>query len=206
MNATQIVKRAEGPAFATDKKGRIVGWNEAARELLGSMPAKEIRGQPLHTILDLRDAFGNRLDLGQMPLYHMVTRGEPIQGFEVSASKNGGGRVHLSVAVVVVLGPGRANYQTVYLMRPILRRRKADEVIERVLANPANGRHVLDRDNPGQKDVPSLTRRQTVTAMKKSRKRCFSASSPFEAISRASWTSSRCTARWRPFLGRSGTT
>ncbi len=162
MNALQIVKRAEGPAIATDRRSRILGWNTAARELFEHADAKEVIGKPLHSALDVRDAFGNRLDLAQMPLHQMVTRGEPIQGFEIQARKNRGEPVRLLVSVVVVLGRRETEWEVVYLLRPILRRRKADEVIERVLANPANGRHVLDRKESGnEKNVPDLTRRQS---------------------------------------------
>ena len=93
----------------------------------------------------------------------MATRGEQIHGFEIDAKKKCGGLLRLMVSVVVVLGTKRGQYDLVYLLRPILRRRKADEVIERVLASPAHGRHILDRSNGdgnGSNGVPELTRRQ----------------------------------------------
>jgi len=118
--------------------------------------------QEAPTVLDAKDVFGNRLDFAQMPYYQMATRGEPVSGFEIDARKQGGETIRLLVSVVVVLGPKKAECHLVYLLRPILRRRKADEVIERVLANPANGRHVLDRaPSENGEMVPDLTRRQT---------------------------------------------
>jgi DNA-binding CsgD family transcriptional regulator len=161
MNALQIVKRADGPAIATDKRSRILGWNASARELFEHADGKQVVGKRLHSVLDVRDASGNRIDFSQMPLHQMVTRGEPIQGFEIEAKKKTGEAVRLLVSVVVVLGPQKAKWEVVYLLRPIFRRRKADEVIERVLANPANGRHALDRSGTAnEKKVPDLTRRQ----------------------------------------------
>jgi len=162
MNAREIVKRADGPAIATDKKSQVLCWNASARELFEHTDAKQVIGKPLHSALDVRDAFGNRLDFSQIPLHQMVIRGEPIQGFEIEAKKKGGQPVRLLLSVVVVLGRRKTEWEVVYLLRPILRRRKADEVIERVLANPPNGRHVLDRTgSENGKNVPNLTRRQS---------------------------------------------
>ena len=162
MDALGIVKRADGPAIATDKKSRILGWNAAARELFEDADGKHVVGKPFHTALDVRDASGNRIDFSQIPLHQMVTRGEPVQGFEIAARKKTGETVRLLVSVVVVLGPRKVDWEVVYLLRPIFRRRKADEVIERFLANPANGRHVLDRNgSENGKNVPDLTRRQS---------------------------------------------
>ncbi|HXV64548.1 MAG TPA: LuxR C-terminal-related transcriptional regulator [Vicinamibacteria bacterium] len=161
MNALEIVKRAAGPAIATDEKSRIVGWNRAARELLECSTGNDLEREPLNAVLEARDVFGNRLDFAQFPFHQMVTRGEPVNGFEVNARKQNGEALRLLVSVVVVLGPKRGGYHLVYLMRPIYRRRKADEAIERILANSAYGRHVLDRSNGDGGDVPELTRRQT---------------------------------------------
>ncbi len=164
MNALQIVKRADGPAIATDKKGRILGWNAPAKELFEYRDdrARRVIGKLLHTALNVRDAFGNRLDLAHMPLHQMVTRGEPIQGFEIQAAKESGESVRLLVSVVVILGPKKSVWEVVYLLRPIFRRRKVDEVIERFLANPPDSRHALDRKGTAdEKNVPDLTRRQS---------------------------------------------
>jgi DNA-binding CsgD family transcriptional regulator len=124
--------------------------------------SRQVLGKPLHSVMDVRDAFGNRLNFLQMPFHQMVTRGEPIQGFEIEAKKKSGEPVRLLVSVVVVLGRKKSEWEVVYLLRPIFRRRKADEVIERLLANPTNGRHALDRNgSEEEKNVPDLTRRQS---------------------------------------------
>ena len=162
MNASEIVKRADGPAIATDKKTHVVSWNVAALELLELAKGSLVGGTPLNTILQARNVFGNAIDFAQTPFSQMAMRGEPINGFEIAAKKTSGERVRLLISVVVVLGPKRNQYEVVYLLRPILRRRKADEVIERVLANPVNGRHALDRsDSEGSNGAPDLTRRQS---------------------------------------------
>jgi DNA-binding CsgD family transcriptional regulator len=161
MNALDIVKRADGPAIATDKKSRVLGWNQPARDLFEHADGRNVVGKPLHSALDVRDSSGNRIDFSQMPLHQMVTRGEPVHGFEIEARKKSGDSIRLLVSVVVVLGPRKSTWEVVYLLRPIFRRRKADEVIERVLANPANGRNALDRSaNSEDKKRPDLTRRQ----------------------------------------------
>lgn len=160
MNAIEIVKRATGPAIVADEKSRIVGWNRAAIDLLECPNGDEIENEPLSSVLEARDIFGNRLDFAQFPFHQMVSRGEPINGFEINAKRRNGESMRLLVSVVVVLGSKRGRYQLVFLLRPVYRRRRADEVIERILARPVHGRHVLDRSNGGDGDVPELTRRQ----------------------------------------------
>jgi PAS domain S-box-containing protein len=161
MDALEILKRAAGPAIATDEKCRILSWNRAARELLGYDDEAVVEGKLFRDVLEARDIFGNRLAKDSVPFYEMVTRGESVNSFEIFAHTRSGERLRVSVSVVVILGPKPSQYSLVYLLRPILRRRRADEAIERILSNPENGQNVLGRGNPvNTRDMPDLTRRQ----------------------------------------------
>ena len=158
MDALEIVRRATGPAIATDDGDRILAWNHAARELLGHARGFRAEGERLHDLLAIRDVFGNRVETGELPFYEMVTQGEAPRGFELEAKNASGSYLRIAVSVVVVLGPEADRYSLVYFVRPILRRREADEVIERVLAHP-NGSSLYFLSHPG--DCPS--RGETLT-------------------------------------------
>lgn len=157
LNAREIVRRAAGPAIGTDAANRVVAWNRAARQLLGFESEQKALGRAIHEFLQTRDAFGNALPESGAPFFEMVSQGEPVNSFEVSARKASGERVWVTVSVVVILGPRAEQHEIVYLMRPVLRRRRADEAIERLLADQADGKRGAGSRTDGG---PELTRRQ----------------------------------------------
>jgi PAS domain S-box-containing protein len=137
MDASNIVKEAPGPAIATDAGNRILGINRAAVELLG-YDSKRSLGRNLHRLMHVRDTFGNRLSGQQFAFYEMVSRSEPVRSFDIEVRKASGETLRVAVSVIVLLEPGAEDYSLVYQLRPIYRRRKADEAIERILAARGN--------------------------------------------------------------------
>jgi DNA-binding NarL/FixJ family response regulator len=97
----------------------------------------------------------------------MVRIGEAPQSFEVAIITATGKMIRVAVSVVVVLGPQIGEYTLVYLMTPMHRRRRADEAIDRLLAQ-ANLPGVTVPGTPlptgaeqrGSSKQPHLTRRQ----------------------------------------------
>ena len=161
MDALEIVRHATGPAIVTDDRDQILEWNRAARELLGYSREVRVEGESFHDLLAVRDVFGNRLGAGRLSFYEMVTHGEAPRGFELEARKASGEYFRVAVSVVVVLRPKTDRYRLVYFLRPILRRREADEVIERVLAHPDGGSlYFAAHPGNGQPCSELLTRRQ----------------------------------------------
>ncbi len=136
--------------------------NPQARELLG-LGDEALKRKPLHDLIEARDIFGNLLRVDQIPFIEMVTRGESVNSLEICCRQRGSGaRLRLSVSVVVVLGPVLGSYELVYLLRPILRRRKSDEAIERILASPAGASLAAQSTEPVRTEgATELTRRQT---------------------------------------------
>jgi DNA-binding CsgD family transcriptional regulator len=135
MNAKEIVELASGPAIATDADNRIVAWNHAAQRLFGyGEKQATFAGQRLHELISINDAFGNPYRSDGQPFWELATRGEPGNPFELQLPQPDGPALRLSVTAVVVLGAGDREYSVVYLMRPIYRRRRADEAIDRILS------------------------------------------------------------------------
>lgn len=133
--AKEIVAGAQSAAFAIDLTGTIRHWNQGATELLGH-PAPWAVGRKLYQVLEPRDAAGNRFPIDRIPFLEMALRGEPINSFEATLRPAAGARVRVKVAVVVVLDRGPSDHEIVCLLQPMHRRRRSDEVIERLLATP----------------------------------------------------------------------
>ena len=133
MTIEQIVERALGPAIATDSENRVLVLNQAARRLFAYRSNQVVAGKQLHEMLSITDIFGNPFKLDGQPFWELVTRGELVNSFEVHLSQPQGPSLRLSVTAVIVLGP-TADYSVIYLMRPIYRRRRADEAIDRILS------------------------------------------------------------------------
>jgi PAS domain S-box-containing protein len=77
QSAVQLVRDAEGAAFATDGSARIVAWNHAAEELLGHKIAA-VRGKTFSDLVECRDLFGNRICC-ECGIREMIRRGEPVR-------------------------------------------------------------------------------------------------------------------------------
>ena len=65
--AKQITDSTSDPAFAYNKSGRIVAWNEAAGKLLG-YPSAEVLGKNCWDVLNSTDIFGNTYCHANCPL------------------------------------------------------------------------------------------------------------------------------------------
>jgi len=160
-NAAAIVQHAARAAVATDRDNVVLHWNSTATELLG-FPAEEAFGSNLQTLINARDIHGNRLTVEHCAFHEMVRAGEAPQSFELDVITAAGQMERVTVSIVVVLGPRPAEYSLVYLMSPMRRRRRADEAIDRLLAE--NGALVpappTGAGQRGIKQQPKLTRRQ----------------------------------------------
>ncbi|MCU0234560.1 MAG: LuxR C-terminal-related transcriptional regulator [Thermoanaerobaculales bacterium] len=165
-NVATIVGKAARAAVAVDPDNHISHWNKAAVEVFG-FSEDEVLGRNLQQVIQARDVHGNRLPTSHSALHEMIGIGEAPQSFELAVITATGKMLRVAVSVVVVLGPQRGEYALVYLMTPHHRRRRADEAIDRLLAQvnipgvtvpgttaPSGAEH------RGSRQPPSLTRRQ----------------------------------------------
>jgi PAS domain S-box-containing protein len=165
-NAPTIVANAARAAVATDSSNRILHWNDAAIELFG-FTADEVTGRNLQTVIQARDVHGNRLSADYAAFHEMLRIGEAPQSFELAIITATGKMLRVAVSVVVVLGPQHSEYSLVYLVTPMHRRRRADEAIDRLLAQTnlpgitVPGTPVpTGAEQRGTAKQPHLTRRQ----------------------------------------------
>jgi PAS domain S-box-containing protein len=165
-NVPTIVQNASRAAIAVDPHNRIVNWNAAAVELVG-FSADEVLGRNLQQVIQARDVHGNRLSSDHSALHEMVRIGDTPKSFEIAIITATGKMIRVAVTVVVVLGPEATGYHLVYLMTQMHRRRRADEAIDRLLAQTnIPGVTVPGSSAPsgaeqrGTSQQPHLTRRQ----------------------------------------------
>lgn len=71
------------PAFAVDRQGVIVIWNEAAEKALGH-PASDALGAKCWRLLSGEDTFGNLYCCRHCAIREMAFRHEPVNSFELT--------------------------------------------------------------------------------------------------------------------------
>jgi PAS domain S-box-containing protein len=164
-NVPTIVENASRAAISTDSNNLIVHWNTAATELCGFTPDEAV-GRNLQRIIQARDVHGNRLSTDHSAFHEMIRIGEAPQSFELAIITASGKMVTVSVSIIVVLEKKPTDYHLIYLMTPLHRRRRADEAIDRVLAQ-TNLPGITEPGGPptgakqrGTNQPPHLTRRQ----------------------------------------------
>jgi PAS domain S-box-containing protein len=165
-NVPTIVENAARAAVAVGPDNRITDWNAAAIELFG-FTEEEVVGRNLQQVIQARDVHGNRLSADHGAMHEMIRIGEAPQSFELAIITATGKMVRVAVSIVIVLGPQPKEYALVYLMTPMHRRRRADEAIDRLLAQTnipgvtvPGATVATGADQRGTKKAPHLTRRQ----------------------------------------------
>lgn len=165
-NAPTIVENATRAAIAVDPDNIIEHWNDAAIELVG-FTADEAIGRNLQQVIQARDVHGNRLSSAHSAMHEMVRIGEAPQSFELAIITATGKMIRVAVSIVILLGPQPNGYSLIYLMTPMHRRRRADEAIDRILAQTnipgvsvAAATVQTGAAQRGTSNPPHLTRRQ----------------------------------------------
>ncbi|MGH9464990.1 MAG: response regulator transcription factor [Thermoanaerobaculia bacterium] len=135
MDVRQLVVRAHQPAVATDPSDRILAANREFQRLIGWIASRPPAGRPLGQFL--------RLPQGAVPgrqpptLWEALMLGDGGSGFELELTQSENG-LRLAASPIVVLAAAGA-YEIVYLLEPLRRRRRADQVIDRLLATTEPG-------------------------------------------------------------------
>jgi DNA-binding CsgD family transcriptional regulator len=89
------------PAFAVDRQGEIVLWNQAAEEALG-VESAEALGQKCWTLLAGKDIFGNRHCCEHCPIREMAFEHEPVRSFHCAFKTNANGPESFGISCVVI--------------------------------------------------------------------------------------------------------
>jgi DNA-binding CsgD family transcriptional regulator/PAS domain-containing protein len=159
--ARAIVDSASVAAVSTDDENVVRACNRAAVELLGGSP-RTILGRNFQDLTEARDIFGNRLSRDHGAFHDMVKRFEAVQSFKLDILGNTGQHQRVGVSVIVVTGPGTRGHFLVYLLTPMKRRRRADQLIDQILIGTAVGRSAtyVGEQARGAVEACQLTPRQ----------------------------------------------
>lgn len=132
LDAIEIVRLSEVAAVATDSDNRVLACNEAAEELFEHEQARVV-GRDFVSVFEPKDTFGNPMRIQSSTLVHLLQDGTPWRNFDCNLKRACGNHQRATISIIVVLGPLPGQCHTVYMIWPVLRRRKADEVIARLL-------------------------------------------------------------------------
>ena len=165
-NVPTIIENAARAAVATDGDNTVLHWNGAAVELFG-FTADDAIGRNFQRVIQARDVHGNRLSADHGAFHEMIRIGEAPQSFEIAIITATGKMIRVAVSIVIVIGPKATEYTLIYLMTPMHRRRRADEAIDRLLAQAnvpgvtvPGAQQATGADQRGTSRPPHLTRRQ----------------------------------------------
>ena len=103
-------------AFAVDKRGEIVLWNDAAEKSLG-YSASEALGQKCWKLLYGKDHYGNRYCCRHCPVRAMAFRNEPVNSFHFTCKSASGQFVPFGVSCLTVFDKSD-NGMLIHICRP----------------------------------------------------------------------------------------
>jgi len=112
----EILARTADGMVAIGPGLRIVGWNDAAAQLLG-YTAEEIMGKPCFEVLGWHDRCGNAVCDADCPACARSSRDELIETREVMGRSRSGQAVWLSVSTVVPPARMRGDCQMIHFIR-----------------------------------------------------------------------------------------
>lgn len=110
-----LVAAAAAPAFAMDRKDRIVFWNAGAASITG-WSGEEVLGRFCFDVLSGRDLFGNLYCTAECPLVASAAHGEDIAPFLIDMTRKDGRRERIRVQTVPLPGPGAAFQALLHLV------------------------------------------------------------------------------------------
>lgn len=89
------------PAFAVDRHGSVVFWNEAAEQTFG-YPVSQALGEKCWELMCGQDTNGNRYCFKHCPLIEMAFLHEPVQAFHTSFENSSHWQRSFSVSCLTV--------------------------------------------------------------------------------------------------------
>jgi PAS domain S-box-containing protein len=138
---------------AVDSDGKIAYWNRPAEKILGHS-AREVVGRSCCEVFVGRDASGNRLCYKGCHVLTLVSRGEPVQHFDMATRTKAGKPVWLDISILVVPGARPETSTTVHLFRDVTASKEIEILVRERLAQ------ALPSPSRESEPQPELTRRE----------------------------------------------
>lgn len=125
MEKPRIIDDTAEAAFVTSEERTIMGWNQAAQQLLGH-EEPQVLGKPCYEVLGGRDVFGNRFCDVNCPVANMTRRHEAVHRFELDVTRADSESVRADLSIIVVRGPTRSKFNLIHLVRPLGENKEAE--------------------------------------------------------------------------------
>lgn len=138
LAAERIVHSASAAAVAVSEDNIVIACNAGALKLVGRTSG-DVLGRNLQDVIAARDVYGNLLDSRHSPYHEMARRFDAVQSFKIDVTSGEGTSQRVGVSIIVVVGSHQAEQCLVYLLTPIHRRRRADQLLDRILGGAALG-------------------------------------------------------------------
>lgn len=146
-----IFKTSEA-AYAVDRNGQIVAWNQAAKRTFGYTKSKAL-GQRCWELLSGRDIFGNQSCCEGCPIRTTAFNNEPINRFQVDFKLASQERKRFTVSSLMLFnGPGKESF--VHLCRP--KSGVSESEVPKPAANHSSGNYLHKPLTPRETEVLTL--------------------------------------------------
>ncbi|MBT8247277.1 MAG: PAS domain-containing protein [Acidimicrobiia bacterium] len=153
----EIAAGTADPAFVSDERGVVVGWNEAAEGLLGRS-ADEVVGSPCHEVLCGLDTFGNRYCDQDCAIMKMAVRSEPARLFVLNVRHESGKQLPLRLSVLRLPSEEPSHFLMVHVLLPAEMR---GGVMKRTVGLGADSEVENDEELSEMERIRALTPRET---------------------------------------------
>jgi PAS domain S-box-containing protein len=153
MDLDALLSQTADGVCAVSSDGKIALWNRSAEKILGHS-AREVVGRPCCEVFVGRDPSGNRLCYKGCHVLTLVSRGEPVQHFDMATRTKAGKPVWLNISILILPGARPDTSTTVHLFRDVTASREIEALVRERLAET--------RPPPSQESEPppELTRRE----------------------------------------------
>lgn len=115
------------PVLVTDRRNRIVFWNNAAQALLGYMP-EEVVGSSCASRLQGCDTFGNRYCSDRCPITEMALRNETVRHFNLKFRAKDKSSIVVDVTILNLSATSPDMFYLVHILKPVDQDRGVDAV------------------------------------------------------------------------------
>lgn len=106
-------------AFASNRNGRIVDWNESVERLLGHA-SSDVIGRHCFEVLDGKDIFGNRFCHYRCAVRCMIRRHEPLNHWQLNYRTASSDRINVLVSAIVLNNNTPSDFVVVHVLKPIV--------------------------------------------------------------------------------------
>lgn len=156
-----IVDSIPGAAVATHRDNKVIALNSRFADIL-QRPTDQILGANFLHLIEARDIFGNLLGEDSEGLHQMVERFERVKDFKLDIVNGKGQHLFVGISVIIVLVPGSDDYNLIYLMTEIKRRRRSDQFLDQILVGVGTGntKSYVGEEARGMAEAYPLTSRQ----------------------------------------------